>query len=347
MLEKLSLFLYKRLIANKVKIVHNNFQEYINQIEDPLVISSPSAWNAFDSLYSISSNSILLNQSLQVNAIRKTAESANYPVIIGIGGGKIMDCTKAIAKKTKSRSVLIPTILSTTAWLNPSSSLKDGEIVEHAKGKINEILIQPELISSSPQGLTISGIADLLCGFNSLSDWILAHEIEGVRFPKRAKYIILKYCSKIMNDLEKNMPVSANNISFYTKAFIEGLENCWNLLSGRPLEGSEHFLYYALEEKLNRPMLHGSVIAFTTLLCLKLRQEDSIINPSELKAFFDRCGIDYQLSSLNISPSLMEGILKEMGVFVKKRKLPFSIWNLEGLFENIDCGELFEWLEKK
>jgi len=164
MLFKTAQRLFKRLIVRKITIESNIISKRLSIFKDAYVISSPSAWAFFSSHFNVNSSQIIQDQSLQVEKIRTTAKEINEEVIIGIGGGRVLDISKAIAKISKKKCVLIPTILSTTAWLNPGASLKDGLKVYHALGKFDEVLIDPELISKAPEHLNIGGIADILCG---------------------------------------------------------------------------------------------------------------------------------------------------------------------------------------
>ena len=319
--------LFKRLIIRKITIEPNIISKRLDMFKDAMVISSPSAWTFFTNNYNASPSKLIQNHSLQLSEIVKSAHFIKEELIIGVGGGRVLDISKALAALTKKKCILIPTILSTTAWLNPGASLKEGSIVRHAHGKYNEVLIDPELISKAPEHLNIGGIADILCGYNSLSDWILAKDMKGKKLPKNAKGLILGFCNSVKDNLKSYLPINSESIEFIAHSFIEALRLCWGFRSGYPVEGSEHFLYYALEETYNKPMNHGAIIALNTLRCLGLRGNNALIDENILKMFYTEIGIKFDLKSQGIPKEVYENTLTTMPEFVKKRGLGYSLWN--------------------
>ncbi len=327
MLFKTSQWLFKRLILKKIVIESKSITRKKLLFEDSCVISSPSAWSFFLSHFEVNPSQIILDQSIELEKINQSAKDILENRIIGIGGGRVLDAAKVLAKIGKKQCILIPTILSTTAWLNPGSSLKQGSHVYHSSGKFDEVLIDPEFIASAPHNLNIGGIADILCGYNSLSDWILAQKKKGKNMPKNALKLILGLCNNLLNEFESHLPITADSIHFIANNFIKALSLCWGFQSGRPVEGSEHFLYYALEESFNKPMNHGSIIALNTLVCLRLRGKDALIDSVKLIDFFNRIGISYTLSALDIPIEIYKSTLESMPEFVKIHRLKFSIWD--------------------
>ena len=315
----------------KIQFVEKTSDEIFSQLNSACVISSTSAWSQFTTLYSNcpTPSNLIIDPSVQLEEIKMMASSMKEHLVVGIGGGRVMDATKALAKLTKAACILIPSILSTTAWLNSTSSLKKGVEVHHTRGKYDQIIIDCNLIAAAPSHLNFGGLMDLLVGYSGLADWKLKKRIKGGYFPKMAENVILSYCDRIRSFMENASKLSPTQIPQMASFYVEGIANCYGLLSGQPLDAGEHLLYYALEEQFDRPMNHGAVISLCTLICLRLHGSNSYISVQTLKDLMDTCNIGYTLSQLNFPIDQFMSILKDMKQFVELKKYPFSIWNTD------------------
>ncbi len=340
MLFQLAHYLFIKIIVKKIRIERNIISKNIDALRDSCVISSQSAWASFSGHFKAIPSQILFQDSLQLDDIKSLAQKITQERIVGIGGGRVLDYAKVLARIAKKECILIPTILSTTAWLNPGASLKQGAQVLHFHGRYDSVFIDPEFIALAPQVLNIGGIADIICGYNSLSDWMLAKEWNAERMPENARIKVLGFLNDLKGHMESYIPITDASIEYIAHKFIEALGLCWGFRSGRPIEGSEHFLYYALEEMYDKPMNHGVIIALNTLICLQLRGKDAIIEATELKKWYDKIGISYKLSALKISLETYKKALQSMGEFANKRKLGFSLWNLNPSIDDAALREI-------
>lgn len=101
----------------------------------------------------------------EVTRIQKVAESFRATIILGVGGGKIMDTVKYVANNVNhAYAVLIPTLASNCAPWTPLSVMytSEGEFIRYDffTQQVGLLLLEPRLIFDSPINYFIGGIAD-------------------------------------------------------------------------------------------------------------------------------------------------------------------------------------------
>ena len=105
----------------------------------------------------------------EVERIRKTVEEHKCDIVVGIGGGKILDTAKAVAYYANISAVCVPTAASTDAPCSALSVLytDDGQFDEYLWLPKNPdiVLLDYDIVATAPIRLIISGMGDALATY--------------------------------------------------------------------------------------------------------------------------------------------------------------------------------------
>lgn len=105
----------------------------------------------------------------EINRLRAVVQDKNCDVVIGIGGGKILDTAKAVAYYEKTPVIVCPTIASTDAPCSALSVIytKEGVFEEYLflPANPNLVLMDTDIIAKSPVRLTVAGMGDALATY--------------------------------------------------------------------------------------------------------------------------------------------------------------------------------------
>ncbi len=252
------------------------------------------------------------------------AELPACDTVVAIGGGRAIDFGKYMAFKRSCRLISIPTILSVDAFVTPQAGLRRHHRVEYVgQASPDPLVIDYDLLRTAPPELNIAGAGDLLSIHTATFDWELAQSAGKSEFPfseadiAEARQILQRVCDGA-DDIRQ---CSDEGLATIVEGYMRVNTICLPASHYRVEEGSEHFLFYELEERLKRPFIHGQIVALGIYVMSHLQENQ----PQMIVQTMDSLGLDYRPRALQIARrDLMDSLLVLRG-FVRKSALWYSV----------------------
>ena len=239
-------------------------------------------------------------------AIAKKVCIEDIRVIIGIGGGRVLDTAKYAAHISKAVYICMPTSLSNDSLASPFSVLEtEGAARKTIACKIPAaIIVDTNMIINAPIGQTLSGIGDTIAKHTALFDWKLSAartsgNVEDFAYAlARMSYDSVYHCDE--KDLKNHV-----FIRILSRALVMGGLAMEIAGSSRPCSGREHLFAHAIEEYYPEIKIsHGLAVAMGSIpACIFQGQ-----SPDGLIGFFRTYGLDYHPASYGISEEMFADI---------------------------------------
>ena len=252
-------------------------------------------------------------------------ELSEFDTIVGIGGGMAIDVAKYISWKLNKKLVSIPTILSVDAFTTPAAGVRVNHDVKYLGiASPNPLIIDYDLLRSAPKELNIAGVGDLFSIHTASFDWQYANSRGKSEYPFSQNAVdngkkILEFIYDNIGNIKEN---NDNGLRSIVEAYISLNTICLPIDHFRIEEGSEHYLFYELEERLKRSFIHGNIIGLGIYLLSRLQKND----PLFITEMMDNSGLIYHPNSMNLKrEDLRESLLTLKNYVKSKDKLWFTI----------------------
>lgn len=233
--------------------------------------------------------------------------------LIGVGGGKALDYSKYCAHVLGLPFISVPTSTSNDGFCSPNSSL----LVEKKRKSVNAtipygVVVDIDIIKSSPDICIYSGIGDLISKITAEHDWLSAARKHKEPFSDFG-YLIAQ--NSVLDILTlKNSDMRDEN--FLYKLVVSLLMNGISMEmagSSRPASGSEHLISHALDKISTSPQMHGIQVGIATYLCSYLQgnQFETVKSFLTETGFFDfaqKTPLDKNelINAIKIAPQMKE-----------------------------------------
>lgn len=263
--------------------------------------------------------SVIMVESMEVDVLERQLEQLPAcDTVVGIGGGQAIDLAKYFAWRRGIRLVSIPTVLSVDAFVTPAAGIRRNHVVDYVGvASPDPLVIDYDLLRTAPTELNVAGVGDLLSIHTATFDWCLAARAGRSEYPFAESDIA--GARGILSDTLALGAEIARCSDAGLQAIVDGYMrvNTICLPAGhyRLEEGSEHYLFYELEERLKRPFIHGHIVGLGIYLLSRLQENDA----EGITDFMDRVGLRYHPRDLGITRDDLTASLANLRAFIQQR----------------------------
>lgn len=259
------------------------------------------------------------------------AKNADY--ILAVGSGTLNDTAKFAAFHTGKKSGVLATAPSMDGYASPVAPImQDGFKVSELAHAPSDILIDTDILASSPSKMIAAGAGDILGKYTCLTDWRLAQFHLGESVNEEAFSDMLNAVKKCFDCIDDIVARGRKGIEKLTDALIISGLAIAETGNSRPASGAEHHISHYLEmyfvsQKMHVP-LHGIKVGLGTLVSAYLynalkrdkvafkgdaetfRAAEFIPSSDVLRNTLLRLGAPVRFSQLNISRELFRQTIR-------------------------------------
>ena len=230
-------------------------------------------------------------------------------LIIGFGGGKVLDYAKYFASSNSYPFFSMPSTLSNDGIYSPVAILKkNGKRISVGINPPIGVLVDFSIIKQSPKINLLAGIGDLVSNVSALDDWKLAHEQMGEP---------INDFSYTLSHMAAYSVLHSNTTEIFDEKFLKKLS--YGLIisglamsiagSSRPASGAEHQISHAIDHLYpKRVTHHGIQVAYG---CLLIEERFRNKRHKLYKDFFDNIGLTKAIKEeINFTPKETDNIIK-------------------------------------
>ena len=184
----------------------------------------------------------------EVNNIINYSSKNNIKMLLGVGGGSVIDVTKLAAYELKKPFVSVPTSAAHDGIASPRASLK------HSKGAVSKTAVSPlavladtKIIMKAPYKMLASGCADVISNISAVMDWELAHRLKGEEFSTHGAVLARTAAEMLIQNVDDIRPASEESVWLGVKAMIVSGVAMSVAGNTRPASGAEHMFSHMLD----------------------------------------------------------------------------------------------------
>ncbi|MFH1101712.1 MAG: NAD(P)-dependent glycerol-1-phosphate dehydrogenase [Methanobacteriota archaeon] len=221
----------------------------------------------------------------EVESAIRAARRHDADILLGVGGGSVIDVTKLAASELSRIFVSVPTCASHDGIASPRASLKDrrGSISKTATSPL-AVLADTAIISKAPYRMLASGCADVISNLTAVKDWELAYRLKNEEFSNFAASLSTTASNLVLNKAEDIRSGLEEAVWQAVKSMIVSGVAMSVAGNTRPASGAEHMFSHMLDRIAPGKAMHGEQCGVGSIMMMYLHGGDWMAIRDALKA---------------------------------------------------------------
>ena len=268
--------------------------------QDALIVTMKDLWDRFEN-YFTKNVQVHFVKNLNIETLENDYDKfKNFNAVVGIGGGQAVDAAKFFSWKSNAKLFQVPTSMSVNAAFGHRFAARINGNINYIGWTTPEaVYVDFDIIKNAPKLFNRSGICEIMCYHTAHLDWKYADKVG--KCEKKWAYdqqavneakSVLDYMLEGIDDIKE---VNDNGIIRLMNANSWGGPAFHNFgWNPRPIEGTDHFVFYSLEYHTKKSYIHGQPVNMGVYVGSLLHNSKA----EEMLDYIIRAGVDIRPDSM-------------------------------------------------
>jgi glycerol-1-phosphate dehydrogenase [NAD(P)+] len=226
----------------------------------------------------------------------------NIEGLVAVGGGRVIDVCKMVAKHRNFPVLVVPTALSSDCISSPVAVIQevDGSVSVPAQMPVG-VMIDLDVVRHCPRAVLLAGLGDLLSNLSASLDWQLAVDEGMDRWDGFADMLARQAAEQVLF-LQPDKVFERDGLVRLAEGLVMSGIAMAIAGSSRPCSGAEHLISHAIDELKVGKGSHGQQVALGVLYVQALREELGLpLVAREAEQLIRQSGLPKDPSAISVS----------------------------------------------
>ena len=288
-----------------IRYGHHLVRSTSSQWPGYVAVTSPTAYRMTEPHLTRSPETVGYPEMMDYGYLKQFTEGLpdDVDLVVGIGGGLVLDASKYVALSRQLPLVLIPTIVSTGAIIHSVFAEWEGRNLGNTKNwpwiDPEYVLVDYDVVLSAPDHLNIAGVGDVLCGYSTICEW-KHRENRGIGEPYDES--VAADMNALHARIVENLPRTLSADGTLTPASVKLIMNAIkdrdsNSVSHPDAPAGDHAFIVATELANDRSWVHGELAALGTVIIAWHTNQ----SPETIIDRLETCGVRWRPTDMGMS----------------------------------------------